>query len=97
MPCAISSKRCLVRVPSPRNGRGARARTREPAARVHRCDQLRSARRWLPPSRKEAIPVLIPKVVTVTKLIVTAHIKQRDLVVASILAVPDKDAKLPRR
>jgi hypothetical protein len=37
---------------------------------------------------KEAIPVITPKAVTETTPIVTANLKQRDLVVASILAVP---------
>jgi hypothetical protein len=40
--------------------------------------------------------MVTPKAVTVTNPIVTAHIKQRDLVVASILAVPDKDASQGR-
>jgi hypothetical protein len=37
---------------------------------------------------KEAISMITPKAVTETTPIVTAHSRQRDLVVASILAVP---------
>lgn len=76
--------------------------TRDAAQGVDGCDRSGCARRCLLLARYG--PVVKgsgtrghPAVGTGTTLIVTADIKQRDLVVASILAVPGKDAGERRR